>query len=39
LRAVTKAAPYWKDVSFYTGDENEDDEVKKIVLELVNTSK
>lgn len=39
LRAVVKAAPYWKEVNFYTGDVKEDNEVKKIVLELVSTAK
>ena len=39
LRAVVKAAPYWKQVNFYTGDLKEDNEVKKIVLEMVNTAK
>ncbi|XP_066912385.1 ERO1-like protein beta isoform X1 [Clytia hemisphaerica] len=38
LRAVIKAAPYWKEVEFYTGDLKEDIEVKKIVMELVNTA-
>ena len=38
LRAVIKAAPYWKEVEFYTGDLKEDMEVKKIVMELVNTA-
>ena len=39
LRSVVKAAPYWKKVNFYTGDLKEDNEVKRIVLEMVNTAK
>lgn len=39
LRAITKAAPYWKEASFYTGNDKEDAEVRKIILELISTAK
>lgn len=39
LRAVTKAAPYWKEAVFFTGHEKEDKEVKQIILELIKSSK
>jgi len=39
LRAVTKAYPYWKEVTFFTGEVKEDQEIKKVILELVQTSK
>lgn len=39
LRAITKAAPYWKEVHFYTGDAKEDAKVKDLVIDLVNVTK
>ena len=39
LRAVTKAAPYWRNMVFYTGNKKEDFELKQVILDLVKASK
>ncbi|EDV29151.1 uncharacterized protein TRIADDRAFT_19638, partial [Trichoplax adhaerens] len=39
LRAVTKAAPYWEKMDFYTGNTTEDESVKRIILDIVSIAK
>ncbi len=38
LRAVTKARPYWEKEEFYTGNKDEDEMVKKSVLDIVDSA-
>ncbi|XP_078001000.1 ERO1-like protein alpha [Glandiceps talaboti] len=39
LRAITKAAPYLENENFYTGDKNEDEKVKTLMHDLLETMK
>ncbi|XP_032221711.1 ERO1-like protein beta isoform X2 [Nematostella vectensis] len=39
LRAITKAAPYWETMEFYTGEYEEDEYVRKLVFDLLAESK
>ena len=39
LRAVTKAEPFWKHFTFYTGDPIQEREIKENVLEIVQAAK
>eukprot|EP01134_Creolimax_fragrantissima_P005797 CFRG5797T1 len=36
LRAIEKAAPYWENFDFYTGDANIDQSTKNLVMNVVN---
>ena len=39
LRAITKAEPFWKDFTFYTGDPIEEREIKENIMEIVQAAK
>ena len=39
LRAITKAEPFWKDFTFYTGDPIEEREIKEDIMEIVQAAK
>ena len=39
LRAITKAAPFWEQEQFYTGDFEDDQQVQELVQALLAKSK
>jgi len=39
LRAIVKGEPYWKKYEFFTGDEDNDQETRNLVYDVIGAAK